>query len=145
MKKISQLVSLRDLDGFKDPRDCLQSKIFMNKFYELINEDKNKFNLCIYCNQLYTDTQSQWMRCPNFQENTILIDVYGREIAQHEADPSWNIQAFIQFLKSNTVSWRWIFWKFWARLQTDECKVCGDMFTSAEMNHCMYHTEKPFF
>lgn len=50
MKKISKLVSLRDLDNFKDPRDCLQSKIFMNKFYDLINDEKNTFNLCIYCN-----------------------------------------------------------------------------------------------
>lgn len=50
MKKISMLVSLKDLDNFKDPRDCLQSKIFMNKFYELINYPSNLFNLCIYCN-----------------------------------------------------------------------------------------------
>jgi hypothetical protein len=32
MKKISQLVTIYDLDNFKDPRDCLLSKIFMNKF-----------------------------------------------------------------------------------------------------------------
>ncbi len=50
MKKISKLVSLKDLDNFKDPRDCLQSKIFMNKFYDLISEENNTFNLCIYCN-----------------------------------------------------------------------------------------------
>lgn len=55
MKKISQLVSLWDLDNFKDPWDCLQSKIFMNKFYDLINDETNSFNLCVYCNQLYTD------------------------------------------------------------------------------------------
>lgn len=37
MKLISNQVSLHLLDNFKDQRDCLLSKLFMNKFQDMVN------------------------------------------------------------------------------------------------------------
>ena len=33
----------------------------------------------------------------------------------------------------------------WARTIEDECEGCGMQFTAAEMNHCVYHPDKPIF
>lgn len=52
---------------------------------------------------------------------------------------------FIQFLKTNSVSWRRIFWKVWARTLEDECKECGVRFTAAGFTNCVYHPRKPHF
>lgn len=55
LKKIASLVSLAELDNFRDPRDCLQSKLFMNKFQDLISSEDSQFHLCMFCHQLFTN------------------------------------------------------------------------------------------
>ncbi len=95
MKKIASEVTLEQLDNFKDPRDCLQSKLFMHKLDELMAEPGNELTRCQHCNTLMTIRSLEWSRCPNAQSRTVQIDHLGREIAQHSPDPNWVTKDFI--------------------------------------------------
>lgn len=96
----------------------------------------------MYCDQLFTSTQGEWMTCPRAE---LFIDYRGRVLANHVADKNWDHNEFLSFIRKNGVSWRRIFWKVWGRLHDDECVVCGEKFTFAEIDHCMYHPEPPKF
>lgn len=83
-----------------DKRDKLTSKLFMKKLQSLINSSdiQNQsqtgtvLNRCIYCGQLFTSEQNQWMMCPNAK---IFIDFHGHVIAQHVADRFFDLNGFI--------------------------------------------------
>jgi hypothetical protein len=96
------------LDDLLDKRDKLTSKLFMKKLQSLINsapdnQSQNQssssplLNRCIYCAQLYTSDQNQWMMCPNAK---IFIDFHGQVIAQHVADRFFDLNGFIQFMNN---------------------------------------------
>lgn len=140
--KIADSLTLEQLDAWKDPRDSLQSKLFSHKLDLLLKEDQNKLSRCIYWNILYTQEQNEWMTCPKAD---IFIDYRGRVLAKHVPDSNWDINEFLNFLRKNGLSWRRIFWKVWARLISDECKVCGNMFVLSELDNWCYHPEEPKF
>lgn len=96
----------------------------------------------MYCNALFTSEQAEWMSCPRAE---LFIDYRGRAIANHVADKNWDYNEYFSFVRKNGVSWRRIFWKVWGRLNADECVVCNQMFTFAEIDHCTYHPEPPKF
>lgn len=131
LKSISKAISLEDLDNCKDPRDSLQSKLYMHKLEELMKDEANDLKRCMYCNTLFTDEQSEWMTCPKAE---IFIDYRGRVLAKHVPDKNWSINEFFSFLHKNGVSWRRIFWKVWARLKADECTECHQKFVYADID-----------
>lgn len=142
LKSISKAVTLEELDACKDPRDSLQSKLYMHKLEEILKDEANVLNRCMYCNALFTEEQSEWMTCSRAE---IFIDYRGRVLAKHVADKSWDINEFFSFIRKGGVSWRRIFWKVWGKLNADECVTCGEHFTYAEIDHCTYHPEAPKF
>jgi hypothetical protein len=142
VKQIADSMTLEQLDACKDPRDNLQSKLFSHKLDDMLQIEKNKLSRWIYCNILYTEEQTEWMTCPKAD---IFIDFRGRVLAKHVPDSNWSIDEFFAFLKKNSVSWRRIFWKVWARLIFDECTQWGLKFVLAESDHWTYHPEKPQF
>jgi len=44
LKNISNLMDIEELDAFKDPRDILQSKLFMHKLEKILKEEPNMLN-----------------------------------------------------------------------------------------------------
>lgn len=136
LKKISKQITLEDLDAWKDPRDSLQSKLFMHKLEEIMKDEANKLNRCMYWNTLFTDSQAEWMSWPRAN---IFIDYRGRVLANHVPDKNWDINDLFNFIRKNGVSWRRIFWKVWGRHNSDECVTWGQRFIFAEINHCTYH------
>ena len=96
LKSISKAVSIEELDACKDPKDSLQSRLFMHKLEEVLKEESNTLNLCIYCNTLFTANQLDWMICPRAE---IFIDYRGRVLANHVADSDWDINEFFAFIR----------------------------------------------
>jgi len=142
LKKISKQITLEGLDACKDPRDSLQSKLFMHKLEEILKDESNVLNRCMYCNTLFTEEQAEWMTCSRAE---IFIDYRGRVLAKHVADKNWDINEFFSYIRKSGVSWRRIFWKVWGRLNSDEWVTCGEKFTYAEIKHWTYHPEPPRF
>ena len=93
----------------------------MKKLETLMEGESNMIYRCIYCNTLFTQEQREWNVCPKAK---IFIDFHGSVIAQHVADRYWELNKFIQFLRKESVPWKEIYWKVWARLQTFFCEVC---------------------
>ena len=142
VKKISKSLTLEELDAWKDPRDSLQSKLFVHKLEEILKEDKNKLLRCIYWNTLFTAEQNEWMSCPKAE---IFIDYRGRVLAKHVSDSNWDINEFFSYLRKQGVSWRRIFWKVWARLITDEWAVWKNIYVLADVANWSYHPDAPVF
>lgn len=72
------------------------------------------------------------MTCPRAE---IFIDYRGRVLQKHVPDKNWDYNELFNFIRKSGVSWRRIFWKAWGRLHTDECEVCMEKFTYAEIDH----------
>lgn len=136
LKKISKQITLEALDACSDPRDNLQSKLFMHKLEEIMKDEGNKLHRCMYCNTLFTDSQAEWMSWPRAD---IFIDYRGRVLANHLPDKNWDINDLFNFIRKNGVSWRRIFWKVWGRHNSDEWVTWGKTFIFAEIDHCTYH------
>ena len=92
IKKIARAVTMEELVNLRDKRDKLASKIYMKKLEELIQGEENKLFRCIYCSQLFTNDQREWMVC---SKADIFIDFHGTVIAQHVADRYWDLNKFI--------------------------------------------------
>ena len=106
MKKLARIVSDEILDGISDRKDKLQSKLFMKKI-ELLKEDESKMlSRCVYCNKLYTNSQSEWMVC---EKARIFIDFHGNVIAEHVPDRNWDFSKFLLHLKEKGLTWREIY------------------------------------
>lgn len=142
LKQLARMTTPEALDDVKDRKDKLVSKLFMKKLEELLEDDANTLNRCVYCNKLYTNEQHEWMMC---EKARIFIDFHGNVIAEHVADRNWEINKFFLFLKEQSLTWREIYWKIWARLIPFNCAVCGLKFVGAELGHCSYHPEEPKF
>ena len=142
IKKLAVFVSLEDLEALKDKKDKLTSKLFMKKLELLFEDETNMLHRCVYCNQLYTVKQREWMQCPKAK---IFIDFHGSVIAQHVADRYWDMNRFIQFMRKENVTWKDIYWKVWGRIQTFNCNVCDWNFIASEYGHCSFHPQNPKF
>ena len=57
LKQLSKLINPDQLEEIKDKKDKLVSKVYMKKLEELLEDENNMFNRCVYCNKLYTSAQ----------------------------------------------------------------------------------------
>jgi len=142
IKKIANAVTMEELVNLRDKKDKLTSRIYMKKLESMIESEYFVVYRCVFCNQLFTQEQREWMVCPKAK---IFIDFHGSVIAKHVVDRYWECNKFIQFMQKENVPWREIYWKIWARLQTFNCAECDSPFVGAELEHCSYHTSKPKF
>ncbi|CAG9324974.1 unnamed protein product [Blepharisma stoltei] len=142
LKQLARLANPEQLDDIKDRKDKLVSKLFMKKIEEIMEDENNNFNRCVYCNKLFTNEQHDWMIC---EKARIFIDFHGNVIAEHVADRNWEFNKFMLYLKDQGLSWREIYWKIWARLVSFNCMVCGLKFIGAELGHCSFHPDVPRF
>ena len=136
IKKLSSHVALEDLDILRDKKDKLTSKLFMKKLELIFEDESNVLNRCIYCNQLYTNAQREWMQCSKAK---IFIDFHGSVIAQHISDRAWDVNKFVMYLRQKQVPWKEIFWKLYAHLHDFDCSTCDQKFVGSEMNYCSFH------
>jgi len=43
------------------------------------------------------------------------------------------------------MTWKVIFWKIWAYLQSFRCGKCEQDYVASELGHCSYHPNPPAF
>lgn len=143
LKKIGRVVDAELLDGIKERKDRIVSKLYMKKLEDLLDEENNLMHRCFYCNTLFTNKQRSWMTCSKAE---IFIDFHGSVIAQHVADRNFDLSRFINYLQEKKqLSWRDIYWRIWARLMEFDCVSCESKFVGAELAHCSYHPQNPRF
>jgi hypothetical protein len=78
IKKLAGLVSMEELSSLKDKKDKLSSKLYMKKLELLFEDEANMLHRCVYCDQLYTLGQREWLICSKAK---IFIDFHGSVIA----------------------------------------------------------------
>ena len=142
LKQLSKLITPEQLEEVKDKKDKLVSKVYMKKLEDLLEDENNALNICVYCNKLYTSAQREWMVCEKAQ---IFIDFHGNVIAEHVPDRNWELNKFLMYLKEQGLTWKEIYWRFWGRLPCFTCAGCGSMFVGSELGHCSYHLQEPRF
>lgn len=101
LKQLARLTTAEQLDDVKDRKDKLVSRLFMKKIEELMEDENNSFNRCVYCNKLYTNDQHEWMIC---EKARIFIDFHGNVIAEHVPDRNWEFNKFMLFLREQGIS-----------------------------------------
>ena len=136
LKKLASLTSAEELNQVRDPKDRLVGKLFMKKLEAIFEDENSSLVRCVYCDRLFTSEQKQAMVCEKAQ---IFIDFHGNVIAEHVPDRNWDMNKFILFLKSQSFTWRELYWKLWGRLVAFNCTNCGQLFSGAEFRHCSYH------
>ncbi len=114
----------------------------MKKLEMLFEEEANMILKCIYCGQLFSAGNREWMICPKAE---IFIDFHGNVIAQHISDRGWDLNKFIHFLRTSSLSWREIYWKIYARTINFNCITCEGSFLGSQIRHCSFHPQKPKF
>lgn len=142
LKQLSKFITPEQLDEVKDRKDKLVSKVYMKKLEELLEDEGNTLNRCVYCNSLYTSAQREWMVCEKAQ---IFIDFHGKVIAEHVPDQNWEANKFLMYLKEQGLNWKDIYWRIWGRLPFFSCIQCGFMFIGSELGHCSFHLQEPKF
>ena len=96
LNKLAKLVAPEELENIRDRKDKLTSKLYCRKLDQVIKDEANLLNRCVYCCTLFTPVQRDWMTCDKAQ---IFIDFHGNVIAEHVPDRSFDINKFIVFLR----------------------------------------------
>jgi uncharacterized CHY-type Zn-finger protein len=144
IKSLAYKLDVDVIDGLKERKDKLVSKLFMKKLeFMLEDKPKNLMFRCVKCNKLLAARNFRNLDCPYAKPR---IDGRGRLRANHLLERDWEIKKFINFVRETyRISWREIFWKVWSYLVSFKCRTCNRYFTIGELNQCARHSEKPKF
>lgn len=104
LTRIAELTPVDELDTVRDRKDKLVSRLYMKKLELLLEDEINILHRCVYCHNLFTERQREFVVCPKAQ---IFIDFHGSVIAQHIADHMWDVNKFVTWLRnSKNLSWK---------------------------------------
>ena len=145
--KISTLFTLDELDRIRDRKDKMIGSLFLYKLQELLVEGSgsaktNVLYRCSLCGMLFTEAQRKWSIC---EKSSPKVTFHGESLSEHIVDVNWDISLYVVNLRTQRLSWKEIFWRLWAIINDDVCKVCGRHFVIAEIGHCCYHESLPRF
>ena len=148
ISKLAALYTYDELDKIKDRKDRIVGALFLHKIYELLlttNSDKEPCNVlyrCQLCGKLFTEKQKSWAICP---KTSPFITFNGDSVSAHVVDTNWDVNAYLAAQRAKRFTWKEIFWRIWALVNDDICKVCGRHFVIAEIGHCCFHLSLPTF
>jgi hypothetical protein len=63
VKRLAAKVDIELLEGLKDKKDKLRSKLYMKKLELLFEIPDNMLHRCVHCNELFTMKQREWQLC----------------------------------------------------------------------------------
>eukprot|EP01059_Diplonema_ambulator_P025536 TRINITY_DN42600_c0_g1_i1.p1 TRINITY_DN42600_c0_g1~~TRINITY_DN42600_c0_g1_i1.p1 ORF type:complete len:640 (+),score=101.66 TRINITY_DN42600_c0_g1_i1:74-1993(+) len=148
ISRLAALFTLEDLDKVRDRKDKLVGALFLHKLQSILitkndlGESVNVLFRCSLCGKLFTEQQKSWFACP---QSPPFVTFHGESISQHIIDPKWDVAMYLAAQRQKRLSWKDIFWRVWALIHNDVCKVCGRHFSIAEIGHCSYHLSLPAF
>eukprot|EP01060_Flectonema_neradi_P025041 TRINITY_DN33886_c0_g1_i1.p1 TRINITY_DN33886_c0_g1~~TRINITY_DN33886_c0_g1_i1.p1 ORF type:complete len:709 (+),score=104.94 TRINITY_DN33886_c0_g1_i1:248-2128(+) len=148
ISRLAALYTYDELDRVKDRKDRIVGALFLHKLLELLRtrdadgEPCNVLFRCVLCGKLFTEKQKSWAVCP---KTSPFITFNGDSVSAHVVDNNWDVNAYLSVQRAKRLSWKEIFWRTWALVNDDICKVCGRHFVIAEMGHCSFHLSLPTF
>ena len=142
VKRLAGKVEIESLDGLKDKKDKLKSKIFMKKLEILFQDSQNMLQRCAHCSSLFTSSQRRWQLCDKGQ---IFVDAHGEIASPHVADKGFELNKFVLSLRAKKIPWKDLFWKLFACVIEFHCIECDQKFTGNRLNQCSYHPKRSFF
>ena len=141
IREMAKKIKADKLDGLKERKDKLVSRLFMKKLEILLEKEQNYLFKCAYCNKLFTKAQRKQLTC---FKGKPFIDFYGQIRAKHVIDKEWDLKKVITYVRETyRISWKEIYWKVWSYLYIFSCSGCGEYFHISEMGNCRYHSGKP--
>jgi hypothetical protein len=139
-KLLSQLTALfndEDLEGVRDTKDKLCSKMYMKKLQELLDDEAAKLQCCCHCGKLYTAELHGKVFC---RKAKMFVDFHGEMVASCQPSKGWNVNNYVKQLRAEEMAWREIYWKIWGATRV-LVSTDGTYFVSNEYNHRNYHAE----
>lgn len=143
LRRLTQKFTVDELDEIRDPREKLIGRLYMQKL-ELFLEDVDESDVlqqCCHCKRLFTQRAGP-AQCT---EAKMTIDYHGAVIARHQSNAEWKVSHYIFRLRSESKSWREIYWHIWGLSRVMTCTVCSENFSCAELGHCSYHPQAVMF
>jgi hypothetical protein len=68
IREIAKKLKTDRLESLKERKDKLVSRLFMKKLEILLEKDKNYLNKCVFCSNLFTNSQRKYLVCPAASE-----------------------------------------------------------------------------
>lgn len=143
LRRLAQKFTVDELDEIRDPREKLIGRLYMQQL-EIFLEDVDESDVlqqCCHCKRLFTQRAGP-AQCT---EAKMTIDYHGAVVARHQPNPEWKVSHYILRLRSESKSWREIYWHMWGLSRVMDCTVCGEKFSCAELGHCSYHPQAVLF
>ncbi|XP_038060834.1 uncharacterized protein KIAA1841 homolog isoform X2 [Patiria miniata] len=142
--RIADLFTDLEVDEVKDRKDKFKSKLFCKKIEGMFEASKPAATLyrCQHCKRLLTKELQSKLKCI---PTRMSIDRQGNVVYHHQRDPSWDINDYLLAIRSELKSWREVYWRLWATVNSLPCSRCKLVFPCSELGHCRFHPEPPKF
>ena len=143
LRRLAKKFTVDELDEIRDPRDKLIGRLYMQKLEMFLEdvEESDVLQQCCHCKRLFTHRAGP-VQCT---EAKMTIGYHGAVIARHQPNSDWKVSHYILRLRSESKTWREIYWHIWGLSHVMTCTVCGERFSCAELGHCSYHPQAVLF
>eukprot|EP00698_Gefionella_okellyi_P001586 TRINITY_DN11514_c0_g1_i1.p1 TRINITY_DN11514_c0_g1~~TRINITY_DN11514_c0_g1_i1.p1 ORF type:complete len:640 (-),score=128.82 TRINITY_DN11514_c0_g1_i1:1537-3456(-) len=142
VSRLAEEVTLNEIERAQDRKDKMLPRLYKHKVHQLLL-DETVLCKCAFCGRMFTPDQREWMVCSKAK---IFIDFHGNVLAQHVQERSFDRNAFVETLHlKRKMSWKDVFWRVWAMVQTLRCITCGQQFVLTDLGHCAYHPHSALF
>ncbi|KAJ8683394.1 hypothetical protein QAD02_019186 [Eretmocerus hayati] len=152
LSRLADLFTNAEVETLKDKKDKIQSRLFCRLIMSLANtrpdSAKGHFSSlatllkCLRCGKNVLRSVSDLVPCIPCN---MRIDSRGNIYSKHVRDMTWNLNDYIQKLRSELCSWRKVYWRLWGDCHFLLCRQCGIYFPINQMSWCSYHPESPQF
>ncbi|XP_026671766.1 uncharacterized protein KIAA1841 isoform X3 [Ceratina calcarata] len=155
VKRSSELMEQftnEDVEMLKDKKDKIQSKLFCKLIASLaeVMPDNKKGHYgslatlfkCSKCGKNIVQSVSSRVPCVS---TAMKIDSYGNVHSKHIRDLTWTLNDYIVTLRTESRSWRKVYWRLWGDCHFLFCTRCNTYFPIHQFDWCCYHAELPQF
>lgn len=143
LRRLAKKFTVDELDEIRDPREKLIGRLYMQKLEMFLEdvEESDVLQQCCHCKRLFNQRAGP-AQCI---EAKMTIDYHGAVVARHQSNPGWKLSHYILRLRSESKTWREIYWHIWGLSRVMTCTVCGEKFSCTQLGHCSYHPQAVLF
>ncbi|XP_026671765.1 uncharacterized protein KIAA1841 homolog isoform X2 [Ceratina calcarata] len=152
LTRLMEQFTNEDVEMLKDKKDKIQSKLFCKLIASLaeVMPDNKKGHYgslatlfkCSKCGKNIVQSVSSRVPCVS---TAMKIDSYGNVHSKHIRDLTWTLNDYIVTLRTESRSWRKVYWRLWGDCHFLFCTRCNTYFPIHQFDWCCYHAELPQF
>ncbi|KAJ3037695.1 hypothetical protein HDV00_001417 [Rhizophlyctis rosea] len=165
MVKLAQLFTLDDMAKIQDPRDKIQSRLYLHKLSDTLSPPAAPqsapttavratiqaadpsaapaiLHCCTLCRQVYAQAEERHLRCPKAR---IEVGFCGEVVAVHRRDTKFNPNDYIASLRLTGLSWKEVFWRIWGITHHFTCTTCSQVIAYADFTSCRKHSSNAIY